>query len=706
MPVTVLLLIGAFLGRATITDRLDTGGWIPTEAESVRVDQLLASTFDRRATSHLLLLEPRGAGATFTDISLRREAARIAQDVAQVDGVVQVYSPLSAPTAAMRDSLGADHDAWLFVVMVEEDLQTTIRHLPELKRNIASDLLDVRVSGVPALSAEFSDQVRGDLLKAEVGAFGIALLLLCFFAGGFRHALSIVLTTMTSVAALMIGIGLLSTVFTVNIFAMSIGIMVCIALSLDYGLLAALQPGSMVTGATVRTAALAVIAGMAGLMLLPIEAARSIGAVGVLGVSIVLVAHRVLLPHWFSLLGVRNGGSEESRRDDVPRWLQAVGRHPIIAFAAGVCLLAPLLVAATQMEISGPGVNLLPHDSEAAITLSEIESHFADIAVTPITIVAQSVDGSMMNASNLYALRQTETRLAALPGVASVRSVWQLVPAGISSPMLTASLALEPSLAEQARPLLTSSGAVIEVATTNASGPDLVRYIRDHAATITAGELRLQVGGVDASGVDLMQTLAKATFPAAIAVVAATLIVLATALRSVVLPLKAVMLNALPVLAGLGAVTLLFQLDTPIHEGTGATIVLVPVILIWLMYGISMDYEVFMLAHIRVHTQQGYDTTNATLLGIVGARRVVLRGAVLMGVVFTAFALSDVPVVRATGIGLLVAIVVDATIVRMLLLPASMILLGRWNWWWPTQRKRTLAERPASSHPIVIGDPP
>ncbi len=115
------------------------------------------------------------------------------------------------------------------------------------------------------------------------------------------------------------------------------------------------------------------------------------------------------------------------------------------------------------------------------------------------------------------------------------------------------------------------------------------------------------------------------------------------------------------------------------HPGSGSTVVLVPLVLIWLMFGISMAYEVFMLARVRELHDLGHSNREATLGGVSAAGTVVLRGAVMMGIVFLAISLSEIAVVRAIGIGMLVAIVVDATVVRMLLLPASMVLLGHWN---------------------------
>jgi RND superfamily putative drug exporter len=684
---TVALLASMAVILPGLPARLDPGGWIPADSESIAVDSQLASRFDRRATSHVILLTPARAGLSLDSAEARREVGRITRELRGVPGVTAVYTPLGAPTAAMRDALvSEDGRAWLVVAQMQDELQTAIGHLSDIESALHSNLLDARVTGVPALSAAFGERVKADLFRAELIALPIALLLLIRFAGGWRPALAIVITTLTALAGSVLLIGAASPAIPVSVFALSTVAMLTIALSLDFGLLAVLRrTGHHVdrhVRATLRTGAIAVIAGVAGLALLPIDATRSIGLAGVAAVAVVLACHLYLLPAWLRILR-----ADVSRRDQAPpapsRWLGWVSRHPFTSLLVGIALLAPLLAPLARIDVTGPGPTLLPGSSTAARTLSDVQTAFPTVPIAPIHIIASPTGGTMYDASNLLSLKQTADRIARLPGVASVRTVWDLVPGGITSPVLTASLALDPTLAQQARPLLTATGAVIEIVPETGAGEHLVDLIRAEAGRLSDGDLRLLVGGADAAGVDLVSKIEEIALPALALVAVATVVVLAVAWRSVVLPLKAVALNALPVLAGLGAVTWLFQLGAPWTDGQGTTTILIPMVLTWLMFGISMDYEVFMVGRIREYRERGWPDREATAMGIEAARAVVSRGAVLMGIVFLAFAASDVHVVRAIGVGLLVAVVVDATVVRLVLLPATMTLLGRANWWWP-----------------------
>jgi uncharacterized membrane protein YdfJ with MMPL/SSD domain len=683
VAITFALVLAMGWILPSLTRHLTWGGWIPDGAESVQVDARLAREFDRRATSHLVLVT--SPEASLGELPTRRDLARIAHELSGVPGVTSVYTPFDAPTAALRESLVAtDGDAWLVVVQIDDDLPTAISRLPAVESALASDILDTRLTGVPSLSATFGERVKDDLLRAELLALPLALLLLIRFAGGWRAALAIVATTAAALSASLVLVAIAGRVVTVSIFAVSTVAMLAIALSLDFGLLAALRRSDRTASrhvrATLTTAGAAVIAGMAGLALLPIDAARSIGLAGLATVAVVAACQRWLLPAWLAMLRA----DQRERPTTAPArssWLALVGRHPLAALLLGIVLLAPVIAPVAALDATGPGLDMLGGDATA--TLNEIDGRFQAVPVAPITIIATPTGGRMTDADNLFSLTQTASRLEQLPGVESVHTVWNLVPRGISSPMLTASLTLDPTLVDQARPLLTPTGAVIEVGVDRDAGLRVVELIRARAANLTDGDLRLAVGGVDAASVDTVAGIDGIGLPAAAVVMLGTAIVLAFAFRSVVLPLKAIALNLLPVLAGLGAVTWLFQIGTPWNDGASTTIILVPLVLAWLMFGVSMDYEVFMLARIREERERGRSNREATLAGVLGARTVVTRGAVLMGLVFLAFAMSDVAVVRAIGVGMLVAIVVDATVVRLVLLPASMLLLGRWNWWWP-----------------------
>ncbi len=290
---------------------------------------------------------------------------------------------------------------------------------------------------------------------------------------------------------------------------------------------------------------------MGGLTRPPFGAARSIGGASMLAVCFVALSKRLVLPAWLRVLRADVTAAIPITGVSSP-WPGRIGRHPVLALLLGVGLVLPLMAPIMGLRVVGPNLGMLAQDSVSAGTLSTVRTHFPGLAVTPIFVIAQPTQGSMLDAGNLFALRQTQERLASVPGVRSVRTVWEVVPRGISSPVLTASLALDPTLVEQAAPLVTERGAIIESDPEPNAGPALVRIIRSEAAALTGGDLRLQVGGLDAGSVDLLASIPDAVIPAASLVIIATIAVLMVAMRSIVLSIKAVLLNAIPVLSGLG----------------------------------------------------------------------------------------------------------------------------------------------------------
>jgi hypothetical protein len=287
VPLWIVLMAPLILSPQTLVDRLYHGSSIRAGAESVGVDRLLASEFDRRSTSHLVLIEPAPPATTFASTQVRFEDARVSSDLA----------PLNARIAGMPARLtNADGRAWLALPPVGNDLPEAVGNLPHLETALQSDRLHARVTGIPALTAEFGSMIKTDLLRAESTAFAIALLMLTRFAGGWRHVLAIVLTTSTAVAALLLTITVLSHTVPVNVFALSVAAMLTIALSLDFGLLTRLSADEHGARNQIRgTLCLAsgpVIGGMAGLTLLPFEAARSIGETSVLAMCIVAIRQK------------------------------------------------------------------------------------------------------------------------------------------------------------------------------------------------------------------------------------------------------------------------------------------------------------------------------------------------------------------------------------------------------------------------------
>jgi len=321
----------------------------------------------------------------------------------------------------------------------------------------------------------------------------------------------------------------------------------------------------------------------------------------------------------------------------------------------------------------------------------------------------------MTSARNLDDLRAFTDTVAAMDGVHGVTSVWTFIPEGPGSGLFSGGLLIEPRLRDAVAPYLTGRAAVVEIGVDgdlrDAASERIVGDLRANASALTDGRFRLTVGGDTAANRDLIDHV-RTRAPLAIGmVVLATWLILFAQFRSVLLPVKAILLNILSLSASFGALVWIFQ-EGHGHqwlrfEPTGYTVVIVPIVMFCFMFGLSMDYEVIMLSRIREAWLESGDNRSSIQAGLHASAGIVTSAALIMLAVFLAFGTSELQIIKAVGIGLALAVLIDATLIRLIVLPAAMRLMGRWNWWAPSFPR--LPRSPAlrvSPCPRTIDDQP
>jgi RND superfamily putative drug exporter len=268
------------------------------------------------------------------------------------------------------------------------------------------------------------------------------------------------------------------------------------------------------------------------------------------------------------------------------------------------------------------------------------------------------------------------------------------VPIGATSSVLSTSIAIDDAVREATRPYITDNAAIIEIAPVD--GPsdevtmDLVRRIRDEGYALSEGAFQIQIGAEVGTNVDTVDYVKQRAPITILVVIALMWIALFVRFRSIVLPTKAVLLNLLSVGASFGALVWIFQ-EGHLHrwlgfEPLGYTILLVPIIMFCFMFGLSMDYEVVMLSRIKEVWDETGDNNLAIERGLAASAGLVTSGAMIMLVIFIAFSTSELQFIKQIGIGLGIAVLIDTTLIRMILLPSTMRMFGRWNWWSPGRR--------------------
>jgi RND superfamily putative drug exporter len=541
----------------------------------------------------------------------------------------------------------------------------------------------------------------------------LALLLLAF--GSFIAALIPLAVGELAIATTLAITGLLATRFHLSILVQNLATMLGLGLGIDYALLmvsrfrealftgndgpAASAIAARQAGHTLMISASTVAIGFLALLMVPISEIRSIGVAGFLVAGMCLLLANTLVPAALALLGHRIdlGRLPFIHRLDAQwsartgerwrRWGKLIVAHPWLAlFLAGVPLLL-LAWQATRLDTSLPRGNLLPQAAESVHALNSLGKMHRDGIVQALRIVVElPTDSIAQSDAGWNAIDRLSKRLASDPRCYRVISITTLADSNRS--------ALDDLSRETRRSFLSTDGraALIEVlpATSVSLRQEVnwVRELRKTGATALTGVpgATLLVGGIPALNADYQTIVSDHFVPAMALVVLGTLVALLCGFRSIFAPVKAIALNLLSVAASFGALVLVFQdghgsalLGVP--GGTGSVFPLVPIVTFAIVFGLSMDYEVFLVARVLEARRSGLSEIDAIPEGMARTAGLITSAAAIMIVVFAAFTLGDFLVVKMIGFTLAIAVLIDATLVRMVIGPALLRIAGDWNWW-------------------------
>lgn len=581
---------------------------------------------------------------------------------------------------------------------------------------------EVRVTGNQALDYDLRTISAEDTRRGEQRALPLTLLVLVLAFGALVAAM---LPISIGLLAITIALGVVAAAArytTMSVFVLNITTMVGLGVGIDYSLLVVtrfreeLNRGLSAADAAIRTiqtagqavvtSGLTVVVGFAALLTTPLSETRSVGIGGLVVVSVAVLLSVTFLPALLTMLG---------RNIDRPRWLARVlapihtptgwerwarwlANRPYRALAIGVGLTGVLMLPLTTLRVGLPASNWFPPGSESSLALAELHRIGAGGVIHPTRVIVQFPEGeSAVAARRLGGLKALSDTLRRDPRVREVRGVASIQP-GLSTLQLAmfygnASTArtrypefLNAYLSADRRITLIDVIPSDSVSLTGMMG--LVRDIRGRVAGGLRGltDADVLVGGFAATGVDLQNDLLS-RFPGVVALIlGVTAIMLFVAFRSLLVPIKAVLLNCLSVMAAFGVTVLVFQHGYGsglfgLQGPTQAIFVVVPVLVFATVFGLSMDYEVFLLTRVKEVFDKTGRNDHATMEGLSSTASTITFAAFIMVIVFGVFAFSQVLAVQFIGFGLAVAVLLDATLIRMVLVPAIMHIAGRWNWW-------------------------
>ena len=667
-------------------------------------------------------------------------AAAVHSALAQLAGDSRVQSislpPLDDPAAQSPQIAPDRHAIAVQVALRTDNFATATQEFPSLRDEVHSSQLTVHAAGDVALNSAFNVRSEQDLERADI-SIPAALVVLVIVFGSAVAALLCLSVGLMAVAGGLAAMYQLAHHTDVSTFALNVVVIVGLGVAIDYSLFlvsrfreelrrqgdveAALRTTMRTAGTAVAFSGLTVAVGVSGLLFYGGTILSSMGLAGSFVVAISVIYALAFLPAMLAILGDRvnrwrpssllrplrrrpatapptpgaSGPTAGTPREGFwHRLATTVMRHPVPVLLP--CLAVLLLMGSPflQMNLAEANVTLLPPGDDARQGTEQLAQEFSE--GNPIDVVLD-FHGSPYATANVAAAYGLARRLDSFPGISKVESYVD-VP-GVSA--LTAyqglyaggEAGLAPQLRSQVAPLTGSSIAVLRFFTPYAvegsQADSLVRELRSHDQTAGA---QVSVTGNTAFNLDYVAYMLGRTPWAAVYIMLTTFVLLMILLRSLVLPLKAVVMNLLSLSAAFGALVWIFQqghLSGALDFSPASLDPTVPVLLFCAIFGLSMDYEVFLLTRMREAWDGGRDNRGAVADGLEASGRLVTGAAAIMVTVFAVFGLvSSVVVIKALGLGMAIAVFIDASVVRALVVPAVMRLIGPVNWWAPRWMRR------------------
>ena len=709
----ILAVLAALPFARTVNEKLDASAHLEG-SDSARLETMLQKEFKSAFTKIVLL---RIVGLPDATSVGREPLRRIIDAIRATTDVQAVMSFLEHD-----DSLFIGTDGSLIVIVglnpatgsSEHAMRNLMATGEEMRRQLGTDHPELKLywTGEAAVGADMRRLSAAETRAAELAVLPITVLLLLL---AFRSVVAALLPVFCGVMTIVITLGALAVlngIWPASIIVVSIVSMIGLGISVDYGLLivsryregvneglarnAAVSAAARYGGRTVFISGTAVAIGFGAMLLVPVSEIRSIGVGGLLVTSVAAGVSCTLLPVLLIWVGPwidvgRIGFARSARSGRHWRaWATWVTQHPVaVLTVAGVPLLC-LAAQSAHFRIDLPRGRWLPESAESVHVLHGIDSvargNFGQI----VQVILQLPPGvSVQQEAGWRAVSRLVRTLAHDERVQHVWAVTTLNIKPLGGPELLK------TIPESARASLLSadgSAALIELLPRQglaaADATKLVRDVRAIDPQVSSGlaGTHLVVGGVAAFNVDYEDAIRNSLLKIAISVIGATLVVLAVAFRSILIPIKAVALNLLSVAAAFGAVAVVFRSNHGAHwlglpRALDGGFPILPVLVFCIVFGLSMDYEVFIVARIADGRRAGLSDRAALVEGLAGTGRVITFAAAIMLAIFGAFVFGDFVLIKLLGFALGVAVLVDATLIRLALGPALVQLAGRWNWW-------------------------
>ena len=692
-PKLVLALVAVFTVVAggvgyDVERHLKAAGFTDPASQSERATELLRAElgYDASPAIAVLVRAPGGGGLDVRDAAVIGEVDRIARELEATRFVGHVVNPLrdrrEGAELIARDGRSLVVTAGLSTQDIESDGGEAAE---EAQRRVGTSPLDVRFGGFAVSFNEVNDETREDLTRAELIAFPIlTVLLLLIFRGAVAASIPLLLGVI-SVLGTFLMLRVMSGLVDTSLFALNIATALSLGLAVDYGLLlvsryreeldkagGATEAAHRITvqtaGRTVLFSGFTVALALAALVLMPQRFLYSVGAAGAAVGLLSAVFAILVVPSMLALLGprinalsIRRGPSVSAASNRWYRVAKAAMRRPLVVALASTLLLLALASPVLGMKLTGPSAEAVPPSQPSYAVNQYVEEHYSrgvSFAVT-VTVAAGASPAQ---------LALLHRQIAATDGIAGGTPFVRVSPNAAFANFTPAG----PALGDRVQ--------------------DAVRSIRARTAP-DGGEVL--VSGNTARFIDEKESLIEHLPLVGSLIAGSTLLLLFALTGSILLPLKTLLMNVLTLAASIGVIVLAFQdgLLAGLFAYTGPSAIEVTSLafLFALTFALATDYAVLVMARIKEQHDLGASNEEAVAVGIGRTGRVITAAAAAIAVVFLAFAVSKVFFMKQIAVAEAVAVIIDTTIVRALLVPALMGMFGEWNWWAPGPLRRLQA---------------
>ncbi|MBU3066219.1 MMPL family transporter [Nocardia sp. NEAU-G5] len=695
-----LLGLGAF--GLNLADHLSSSGWDDPGSESTQAAEILDSTYGRDHAGDVIVLYTAPDGKTVDDPAFQQTVVNSLNNLPKnhPDQISRVYIAPWKVTGVVNYSptitISKDRKvAFATIALKGDDDTSTMQNFREVKDAFDIPGVNVQVAGLQAVAGTLNDTIAEDIHRMEILAIpAVAVLLFFIFGGVVAAALPLIVGGLTVIGANGIVMGI-TKLTDVNSFVGAVVSMVGLGLAIDYGLFivsrfreeladgydtrAAVRRSVMTAGRTVAFSATMIIAASASMLLFPQGFLKSLAYGTIATVGLAALASLTILPAILSILGRRvdmlglkwfrkTKTTEEIENGLWGRCVQWVMKHPLKVAVPLCILLLLLIIPVKNLQFGGISETYLPPDNPTRMAQAEFDRLFPERRTDPINLVIETkntteISGVLAEANKAPGL-VGHFQLTTPPPSGS--DVWQV----------------STTIQDPAHP------------------SDTIDYLR---SIPLPADVQLLVGGSPAVMMDSVNALLNRMPLMIILVVLITTLLMFLTFGSLVLPIKAALMSALGLGSTLGILTWIFI------DGHGAGLMNftpqpitapVLVLIIALIYGLSIDYEVFLLSRMVEARAQGASTTEAVRIGTAQTGRIITAAALILLVVTGAFAFSKLVMMQYIAYGMVSALLIDATVLRMLLVPATMKLLGDDCWWAPAWMKR-IQQKVGLGEPIL-----